>query len=99
MGRWRFRRTRIMKAIKGIRKGLLICGVILLVMAGLLAVFPAWASLALRPVARHFGFAYANYERIGYKRFALNNARYKTPSIEFTAKRIEGFLPATWIWS
>lgn len=61
-------------------------GVVLLLVP---ATLPWWLGSAARAFGPSRGFTFGSYERIGYARFALNNAEYRRQRVQVTASRVE----------
>lgn len=72
--------------------GLMVAGLLLLVL------MPVWFPWVLAPVAGRFGLGFAEYDRLGWTRFALTGVRGEWSGTQLTAERIDSFLPTTWLW-
>ncbi len=58
---------------------------------------PLWLPWVVKPVGARFGLEYAEYERMGYGRFALHDVDFEHEVVSFSGERLEGYLPLTWI--
>lgn len=72
-------------------------GVVALVLLAL-ATVPWWLGGALTAVAPRFGLRYAEYQRIGYSRFALRGVELTRGVVTLRADRIEADTPLLWAW-
>ncbi len=86
MGKRKWKRLRML--------GLLAFGVVLLLAVAL----PLWWPWLLRPLLASQGLRFGDYERMGYTRGALLEARGDRFGVSFTAGRIESALPGAWLW-
>lgn len=75
---------------------LTVCFVGLLAVA--LAVLPWWLGPVLKLAGRSHGLDFASYERVGYSRFSLTDARYVGNGIQVTVARVEADTPAVWLF-
>lgn len=64
----------------------------------LLGVVPVWFPWVLTPVARHYGLRFADYDRLGWTRFALTDVQGAWDGAQLEAQRVEAVLPTTWLW-
>lgn len=64
----------------------------------LAATLPWWLSLALPVAGRRVGLVFKEYQRIGYARFALRDAKVAVSKVTVTADRIETDTPVLWLW-
>ncbi len=55
----------------------------------MLVSLPWWLGSAARTFGPSYGFTFRSYERIGYARFALNDAEYRRQRVQVTASRVE----------
>lgn len=62
-----------------------------------LATFPWWLGGALRPILRTQRITFDRYERVGYGKFKLHQARYTRPSVVITAAEVEADTPLLWL--
>jgi translocation and assembly module TamB len=65
---------------------------------GLLLSLPLWLPWVMRPVAAKQGARYANFQRVGYRRFVVEGAVFTNDAIRFRAQRVEGLVPSVWYW-
>jgi translocation and assembly module TamB len=80
------------------RKILLALGLLLGALGLLWFSLPAWLPWVLRPLARTRGATYSTYERLGYRRFALNNVTFTNRNITLNVKRLDAWVPTVWLW-
>src|ERR1051325_1613181 len=59
---------------------------------------PVWFPWVLKPLARFYGLDYAQYDRLGYTQFAVDQVSGRSPGLDFKARRAECVLPTTWLW-
>lgn len=64
----------------------------------LLVLLPLWFPWVLTPVISRYGVRFADYDRIGWTRFALTSVRGDWNETRLDAQRIEAVLPTTWLW-
>ncbi len=69
----------------------------LLIFVLIILLLPLWLPWVVKPVGARFGLEYAEYERIGYGRFALHDVDFEHEVVSFSGERLEGYLPLTWI--
>lgn len=62
-----------------------------------LATLPWWFGVALRPLARTQGAAFARYEPVGYARFRLEDVTVTRSSVGFSAHQITFDTPLAWL--
>ncbi len=74
----------------------LIAGLVLLGTA-ILLLLPFWLPWVLRPALGAAGVEFAEYERISHGRFALSELRYTSEAVRVEGKRMEVFLPLSWL--
>jgi len=70
-------------------------------LAGLLlaaATLPWWLGGVLALAKRPLGLEYGRYDRVGYARFALRDARYKYGDVTVTVGRVEAVTPLLFGW-
>jgi translocation and assembly module TamB len=72
--------------------GLVVAGILVLVL------LPVWFPWVLAPVAGRFGLGFAEYDRLGWTRFALTEVRGEWNGTQLEAQRVESVLPTTWLW-
>ncbi len=60
------------------------------------AALPLWMPWALRPAAGRFGVEFADYERVGYSRFALHDLRIAGDGFSLSIDRTESYQPLAW---
>ena len=58
---------------------------------------PLWFPWVLTPVAKRYGLQFAEYDRIGWTRFALTEVRGNWNGTKLEARRIESGLPTVWL--
>lgn len=63
-----------------------------------LALLPVWFPWGLKPVASHYGLRFADYNRIGWSRFALTGVNGEWDGTRLEVQRAECVLPTAWIW-
>lgn len=68
------------------------------ILALLIAAFPLWFPLALRPIAKRLGASYTSYERIGYQRFRVSDVQFTNADVQLHAKDLKAFVPTVWLW-
>ncbi|HEY9248725.1 MAG TPA: hypothetical protein VIO38_06320, partial [Rariglobus sp.] len=71
-----------------------------LVSAGIvlmLAALPWWLGAALKLAGPRFGLTFGEYRRIGYTRFALEDAAVLHAGVRVTASRVELDTPFFWV--
>jgi translocation and assembly module TamB len=73
--------------------GGIVCAMLLLVIS-----LPLWFPWILSPIGARYGLTYSDYERLGYGRFALQNAVLEEEAFQFKARRIESAGPTAWLW-
>jgi len=76
------------------RRVLLGLGIFLAAVAVLLVALPLWLPWLMRPIAARNGARYAHYERVGYRRFAVEGVVFTNDAIRFRAERLEGLVPS-----
>ncbi|MEO8428405.1 MAG: translocation/assembly module TamB domain-containing protein [Verrucomicrobiota bacterium] len=78
----------------------LVRGILWLMAVGivLLALLPLWFPWLLTPVASRYGLGFADYDRIGWTRFALTGVHGAWDGTRLEVKRVECVLPPTWLW-
>jgi len=59
---------------------------------------PWWMGGLVSVLKRQFGVEYAQYERVGYTRFALNEVLFQRESVKVSVKRAEIDTPLLWGW-
>jgi len=59
---------------------------------------PIWFPWVMRPIAAKQGARFARYERVGYRRFAVEGAGFTNDAVTFRAQRLEGLVPSVWYW-
>jgi translocation and assembly module TamB len=64
----------------------------------LLALLPVWFPWVLKPVASRYGLGFADYDRIGWTRFALTGVHGAWGGTRLEVQRVESVLPTTWLW-
>src|ERR1041384_2618006 len=64
----------------------------------LLVSLPVWFPWVLKPLARYYGLDYAQYARLSYTQFAVDQVSGRWPRTDFKARRAECVLPTTWLW-
>ncbi|MBA4136930.1 MAG: hypothetical protein C0518_06400 [Opitutus sp.] len=62
-----------------------------------LATLPGWLGRALKPAGARYGLTFERYERVGYARFALLNARFERRGLIVTAQRVVLDSPLPWL--
>ncbi len=70
-------------------------------LAGMLfsaATLPWWMGGVLALAKRPLGFEYGSYDRVGYARFALRDARYRYADVVVTMGRVEAATPLLFGW-
>lgn len=72
---------------------------IALLMVLAVALLPWWLGAALRPAGRAYGLEFERYERRGYGRFALHEAKFERDGLLFTARRAEIDTPLRFVTS
>ena len=77
---------------------LIILGTLVGVIVLAVVTVPLWLGGALGSFGPRFGFTFAEYERVGYSRFALRDVAYRTPTINATLSRVELNSPVAWLW-
>jgi translocation and assembly module TamB len=80
------------------RRVLLGFGIFLVGIVVLLASLPLWFPWVMRPIASKQGARFARYERLGYRRFAVEGLGFTNDALTFRAQRVEGLVPSTWYW-
>ena len=80
------------------RRVLLGLGIFLAAIIVLLLSLPLWFPWLLRPIAAKNGARYARFERLGYRRFAVEGVVFTNNAIRFRAERMEGLVPSVWYW-
>jgi translocation and assembly module TamB len=80
------------------RRVLLGLGIILAGIVVLLFSLPLWFPWLTRPIAAKNGAHYARYERVGYRRFAVEGIGFTNDAVRFRAQRLEGLVPSVWYW-
>jgi translocation and assembly module TamB len=80
------------------RRVLLGSGIFLAGIVIALVSLPLWFPWIMRPIASKRGAHYARYERVGYRRFAVEGVGFTNDSIRFRAERLEGLVPSVWYW-
>src|SRR5437899_177469 len=70
-----------------------LAGVVFLLMA-----LPIWFPWVMRPIAAKQGARFARYERVGYRRFAVEGVGFTNDAVTFRAQRLEGLVPSVWYW-
>jgi translocation and assembly module TamB len=80
------------------RRVLLSLGIFLAVIVVLLLALPVWFPWILRSIAAKNGAHYARFERIGYRRFAVEGVGFTNDTLTFRAQRMEGLVPSVWYW-
>lgn len=80
------------------RKILVGLGLVAVVLVVLLITCPVWFPWVLPLVAKKYGASYATYERVGYERIALRDVRFVSANLRLEAKRVEAYVPTTWLW-
>lgn len=68
------------------------------ILALLVAAFPLWFPLALRPIAKRLGASYGSYERIGYQRFRVSDVEFTNADVQLHANELTAFVPTVWLW-
>ena len=59
---------------------------------------PLWFPWVLRPALEEYGVHYDRYERRGFGRFVLSDAKLSQTNLILSAGRVEVLLPATLLW-
>ena len=77
---------------------LIIFGTLVALLLLAVATVPLWLGAALGSLGPRFGLTFAEYERLGYSRFALHDVAYRTPTIHATLSRVELTTPVAWLW-
>jgi translocation and assembly module TamB len=80
------------------RRVLLGIGIFLAGIVVLLVSLPLWLPWIMRPIAAKQGAQFASYQRLGYRRFAVEGVGFTNDAIKFRAQRIEGLVPSVWYW-
>lgn len=81
------------------RRRLLSISVAALAVLLLLALtLPWWFGLALRAAPGSLGLEFADYERIGYGRFALRDVEFHRRNVRVSVARVEADTPLAWLW-
>jgi translocation and assembly module TamB len=70
--------------------------VLLLVLA--VAALPWWFPWTLRPIAKRFGASYADYHRVGYQRFRVDDLALTNGATGLQADHATAFVPTVWLW-
>jgi outer membrane protein assembly complex protein YaeT len=71
------------------RRFLQVCGTLAVVVVVALAVLPWWLGAFLTLAGRPLGLEFAEYKRLGYTRFALEEAVFDQERVRVTAARVE----------
>src|SRR5215475_6585615 len=80
------------------RRVLLGLGIFLAGIVVLLIVLPLWFPWIMRPIASKQGAHFTRFERVGYRRFAVEGVGFTNDAIRFRAERLEGLVPSIWYW-
>jgi hypothetical protein len=82
------------------KKRRLIRGLLWLTVVGifLLLLLPVWFPWVLTPLASRYGLRFADYDRIGWTRFALTGVHGVWDGTRLEIQRVESVLPTTWLW-
>jgi translocation and assembly module TamB len=80
------------------RRILLGLGIFLAGIVVLLVALPLWLPWIMRPIAAKNGARYARFERVGYRRFAVEGLVFTNDAIKLRAQRLEGLVPSVWYW-
>jgi translocation and assembly module TamB len=80
------------------RRVLLGLGIFLAVIIVVLVALPLWFPWIMRSIAANNGAHYARFERIGYRRFAVEGVGFTNETLNFRAQRMEGLVPSVWYW-
>jgi translocation and assembly module TamB len=62
-----------------------------------LATLPFWLGGPLGLVLRANGITFERYERAGYARFELHEARFQSADVDVTAKKVQAPTPLVWL--
>ena len=87
-----------MRLGKGQRKFVWVIGCVALGLVVLCLTCPLWFPWILRPLAAKAGANYANYQRLGYTQFALDDLTFTNRTIHFSATRVKAVTPMVWLW-
>ncbi len=60
---------------------------------------PLWFPWVLKPVLRHFDLTYAEYQRLGYTRFALQDVAGSWSNTHLSVQELKCVLPTTYVWN
>ncbi len=59
---------------------------------------PVWMPWVVRPVAGRLGVEFAEYERLGYSRFALHDVLMERDAFRLSVETAESFQPVVWFY-
>src|SRR5215470_4357239 len=73
--------------------GIFLAGIVVLLVS-----LPLWLPWIMRPIAAKQGARFTSYQRVGYRRFAVEGVVFTNDVLRLRAERIEGLVPSIWYW-